>query len=41
MTPSTLAELLHPVSEADFLARTFQRDFLHVPAPSDKLRGLF
>lgn len=41
MTAFTIAELLRPVPEADFLARTFQRDFLHISGDPDKLRELF
>jgi ribosomal protein L16 Arg81 hydroxylase len=41
MTTFTLAGLLRPVPEADFLARIFQKDFLHVPGPPDKFHRLF
>ncbi|MBO0697677.1 MAG: hypothetical protein J2P46_04740 [Zavarzinella sp.] len=41
MTAYTLAELLRPATEGDFLARTFQKDFLHIPGKPDKLRGAF
>jgi ribosomal protein L16 Arg81 hydroxylase len=41
MTNFSLSNLLDPIPESDFLAKTFARGFLHIPGPPDKFRALF